>query len=129
MNNEDIKVLEEYLDKQDRKFVSKYRLAFLQALENILKERQEDKERIKELEEERTQFYEGKLYTAKQLKNIEKDRNKYFINKQVVREKIEEKLEYIGKLYAEDEIDSEYYSEIKELLEDILQSLLEEGDK
>lgn len=47
MNNkdieEDIKKLENYLDEQDRKFVSQYRLRFLQALENIL----EDRERLK----------------------------------------------------------------------------------
>ena len=33
---EDIKVLKEYLDKQDRKFVSEYRLMILQAIENLI---------------------------------------------------------------------------------------------
>lgn len=44
MNNktnieEDIKIVESYLEQQDRKFVSKYRLETLQALENILSDR------------------------------------------------------------------------------------------
>lgn len=33
---EDIKILEEYLDKQDRKFVSEYRLMILQAADNLI---------------------------------------------------------------------------------------------
>ena len=32
--------------------------------------------RIKELEEHQKKFYNGELYTAKQLKNIEKNQNK-----------------------------------------------------
>jgi hypothetical protein len=36
MDNEDIKILEEYLDKQDRKFVSEHRLMILQAVENLI---------------------------------------------------------------------------------------------
>lgn len=33
---EDIEIVEYYLDQQDRKFVSEYRLRQLQAMENIL---------------------------------------------------------------------------------------------
>lgn len=45
MNNktdikEDIKILEDYLEQQDRKFVTEYRLQFLQAIENILADRE-----------------------------------------------------------------------------------------
>lgn len=35
---EDIKILNNYLEQQDRKFVSEHRLIFLQAIENILAE-------------------------------------------------------------------------------------------
>lgn len=61
----DIEILEDYLDKQDRKFVSEYRLMILEAIENLIqrnkdleqieKEHKEEngrlKNRIKELEE------------------------------------------------------------------------------
>ena len=36
---EDIKIVESYLEQQDRKFVSEYRLETLQAIENILADR------------------------------------------------------------------------------------------
>lgn len=42
------------------------------------------------IEEHLEKFYNGELYTAKQLKQIEKNQNKYFINKQKVKDKIEE---------------------------------------
>lgn len=42
------------------------------------------------LEEKIKKFYEGEIYTCKQLKNIEENQKKYFINKQVIRDKIEE---------------------------------------
>lgn len=48
MNNNDIEIVENYLAEQDRKFVSQYRLKFLQAVENIL----EDRERLKKENEE-----------------------------------------------------------------------------
>ena len=73
---EDIKVLEEYLDKEDRKFVSKDRLKFLQAIENLIK-------RNKELEEENTRQHEL-------LCNIHDKYQKDYIPKSKVREKIEE---------------------------------------
>ena len=53
------------------------------ALENLIT-------RYKQLEEKNKKFYEGEIFTAKQLKNIEQNQKKYFINKQVVKEKIEE---------------------------------------
>lgn len=44
MNNktnieEDIKIVESYLEQQDRKFISEYRLETLRAIENILADR------------------------------------------------------------------------------------------
>ena len=47
MNN--IEILEEYLDKQDRKFVSEHRLMILEAIENLIQENKELKEEIKSL--------------------------------------------------------------------------------
>ena len=46
--------------------------------------------RIKELEEHLKKYYDGELYTVKQLKQIEENQKKYFINKQKVKDKIEE---------------------------------------
>lgn len=65
---------------------------FEKAIETVLsmiKEREQDKNRIKELEEHQKKFYNGELYTAKQLKQIEENQKKYFINKQRVKETIE----------------------------------------
>lgn len=54
------------------------------------KENGELRERVKGLEEENKKFYNGEIYTAKQLKQLEENQNKYFINKKVVKDKIEE---------------------------------------
>ena len=56
------------------------------AIKNILAEREEDKKRIAELEEHLKKFYKGELFTAKQLKQIEENQKKYFINKQKLKE-------------------------------------------
>lgn len=61
-----------------------------EAIKHLLEERKQDKKRIKELEEHLKKYYNGELYTAKQLKNIEENQKKYFINKQKVKDKIEE---------------------------------------
>jgi hypothetical protein len=53
--------------------------------------------------EEYHKFMNGEIYSAKQLKNIEKNQKKYFINKLVIREKIEE-LKKIKKDYEENYI-------------------------
>lgn len=45
---------------------------------------EEDKKRIEELEEHQQKFYNGEIYTAKQLKQVEENQKKYFINKQKV---------------------------------------------
>ena len=56
------------------------------AIDHILAEREEDKKRIEELEEHLKKFYKGELFTAKQLKQIEENQKKYFINKQKLKE-------------------------------------------
>ena len=61
----------------------------INAIEHILVEREVDKKKIAEIEGHQEKFYNGELYTAKQLKQIEKNQNKYFINKQKVKDKIE----------------------------------------
>ena len=40
----------------------------INAIDHILEEREEDKKKIKELEEHQQKFYNGEIYTAKQLK-------------------------------------------------------------
>lgn len=47
-------------------------------------------EKIQELEEHLKKFYNGKLYTAKQLKNIERDKKKYYVHKSKIDELIKE---------------------------------------
>ena len=59
------------------------------AIKNTLAEREEDKKKIKELEEHQQKFYNGEIYTAKQLKQVEENQKKYFINKQKVKEELE----------------------------------------
>ena len=85
------------------------------ALENLLI-------RYKQLEEKNKNFYEGEIFTAKQLKNIEQNQKKYFINKQVVKEKIEELKKKVEEL-----TDEQGYWGGSDLLEQIkvLQELLE----
>lgn len=57
---------------------------YASALKYILAEREQDKKRIQELEEQLRKYYNGELYTAKQLKNLENNQKKYFINKQAI---------------------------------------------
>ena len=63
------------------------------AIDHILAEREENKKRIQELEGHQEKFYNGELYTAKQLKQIEENQKKYFINKQKVKDYLEEEKE------------------------------------
>ena len=90
----------------------------IEAIEHILAEREEDKKKIKELEENQQKFYNGEIYTAKQLKQVEENQKKYFINKQKVKEGLEDIEDYFDRLNGPDE-DIEYIRNIeKELLED-----------
>ena len=73
----DIEILEDYLDKQDRKFVSEYRLMILEAIENLIrrnkdleqiekKHKEENgrlRDRIKELEIEKENEFKRGFFT------------------------------------------------------------------
>ena len=64
--------------------------AVREAIQNIMAEREQDKKKIQELEEHLKEFYNGELYTAKQLKNIERDKKKYYVHKSKIDELIKE---------------------------------------
>ena len=89
-----------------------------EAIENLIKE-------YKELKEHLQKYYNGELFTAKQLKSIEENQKKYFIHKSKVKEKIEEtnseKLNY-------NEDDYWFEQEVKGYAIDKLQELLEGGE-
>ena len=70
------------------------------------------------LEEKIKKFYEGEIYTCKQLKNIEENQKKYFINKQVIRDKIENLKSYKGMVMYE----KYNYEAIIRHLEELLES-------
>lgn len=93
---EDLKILQEFteLDRKLRNYkVESDYDNFCErrcvAIDHILAEREEDKKRIAELEEHQQKFYNGEIYTAKQLKQVEENQKKYFINKQKVKEIID----------------------------------------
>lgn len=54
---------------------------------DLLNKQQNEIERLKE---QLNQYYDGKLFTANQIKAIEKERNKNFIPKEAIRKKIKE---------------------------------------
>lgn len=90
--------------------------------ELIEKQRKE----IEKLKEHLNQYYDGKLFTANQLKATEKEQNKYFIHKDKIREKIKELNDnrpYLSKF--DDWKEKEYTNEdvtnkCVEILEDLL---------
>lgn len=82
---ESVKIVKEFNEKN--RFRDCGRLN--NAIDHILEEREEDKKTIKELEEHQQKFYNGEIYTAKQLKQVEENQKKYFINKQKVKEIID----------------------------------------
>lgn len=111
---ESVKIVKEFNEKN--RFRDCGRLN--NAIDHILEEREEDKKKIKELEENQQKFYNGEIYTAKQLKQVEENQKKYFINKQKVKEGLEDIEDYFDRLNGPDE-DIEYIRNIKkELLED-----------
>ena len=78
MNN--IEILEEFIEKNIKsRLRTELNANELQAIENLIQEN-------KELKEHLQKYYNGELYTAKQLKNIEKNQRKYFIHKSKVKE-------------------------------------------
>lgn len=68
---EDIKILESYLEQQDRKFVSEYRLKFLQAIENLINRNKELEETLKDNWEFRDKFYIPKSKVEKLIEHLE----------------------------------------------------------
>ena len=78
---------------------------------------QKDK-RIQELGKQLQKYYNGELYTAKQLKNLENNQKKYFINKQVVIDKMEELNKEIKSC---DEIDAIFKIKQQQVLQELLE--------
>ena len=74
----DIDILEEYLDKQDRKYVSEYRLMILNAIETLISENKELKEMLKHRIE----------YTNKLEKDLFQNASNYVIPKSKVVEEL-----------------------------------------
>lgn len=73
-------------------FTERFRIDFenkMSDFERLKAEREQDKNRLQELEEHLKKYYDGEIYTAKQLKQIEENQKKYFINKQKVKDEIE----------------------------------------
>lgn len=73
------------INTEDSNFES-HLIRFKTLLNLIEKQRKE----IEKLKEHLNQYYDGKLFTANQLKATEKEQNKYFIHKDKIREKIKE---------------------------------------
>ena len=95
-----IKVNKDFFENQGDMLIS---IEDIKAIEHILSEREQDKKKIKELEEHQKKFYNGELYTAKQLKQIEENQNKYFINKQKVKDVLQKnRNELFSTTYVDD---------------------------
>ena len=90
-------------------------------IDNIEAELEQKDKRIQELEEQLQKYYNGELYTAKQLKNLENNQKKYYINKQVVIDKMEELNKEIKSC---DEIDAIFKIKQQQVLQELL-----EGEK
>lgn len=125
----DIEILEGIIETYKRwnELPYKFNKDIIQALENILKERQEDKERIKELERQ-CDIYEKDAIHFKKLYQLV--RGDDMIEKSLVREKIEEAKERIEDIKNQEYItcdeDEEMY--ILETKNAGWKELLEEGD-
>lgn len=81
---------------------------------DLLNKQQNEIERLKE---QLNQYYDGKLFTANQIKAIEKERNKNFIPKEAIREKMENLLITVKKYDKQMENDEETdisYEEVRE---------------
>ena len=70
---------------------------------------------IEKLEEHLNQYYDGKLFTANQLKATEKEQNKYYIHKDKIREKIKD-LRYNESLGFEQSFEETFKIEVLEEL-------------
>lgn len=70
---------------------------------------------IQKLKNKNKKYYDGKLFTANQLKVIEKEQNKYFIHKDKIREKIKD-LRYNESLGFEQSFEETFKIEVLEEL-------------
>lgn len=96
----------------------------VEALETVLQELEHLQKENEELKEHNRKYLEAEIFSAKQIKEIEKQRNDHYIHKDKIREKIE-KLEYKIRKYSE--INAEYYENIADAYAIyILQDLLKE---
>ena len=116
MNNEDIKedikVLEDFLDKQDRKFVSKDRLNFLQAIENLINKNKE-LETINKIQEYRISVID----------------ERELIPKSKVREVLDTKYMVMFEGNTEFPDDATIMKTVKFVKVSDIEALLQEGDK
>lgn len=95
-----------------------------QYLENLIQEN-------KELKEHLQKYYNGELFTAKQLKSIEENQKKYFIHKSKVKEKIDKLGIYREKhYYFRKDLSKAQHDKSMKMLGGIeyLQELLQEGE-
>lgn len=76
---------------------------------------------IDQLESKVKQFYDGEAYTAKQLKKVEENQKKYFINKQVIRDKIELYKRLELESFNRDSIQADEYRAIIKVLLELLE--------
>ena len=108
----------------------------LKILKDIEKEHKEEngklREQIKQLENRLALFEEGELFTAKQLKFIEKERNKYFVNKTKIESLYEKynnelfnELEEMDLYDSEDNEDKELVKHELIILKEFKEELLE----
>lgn len=98
--------------------------------------------RIKELEEHLKKYYNGELYTAKQLKQIEENQKKYFVNKQKVKDlskeiqeeynEVQKQFDYVWNKKSKDDYDRYKLQEFSAMQQQLgffigkLEELLEE---
>ena len=83
----------------------------------------EDLVELKDMYNHIIEFYNGETYTANQLKNIEKDRNKYYIHKNKIKAKIEE---INNRKIKDGECELALHGFQREAKIDVLKELLEE---
>lgn len=82
--NKAIEAMKDKLDNDENSWF------YYDEIETIFDLLEKQNKEIEKLKEHLNQYYDGKLFTANQLRRIEKDHNKYYIHKDKIREKIKE---------------------------------------
>lgn len=82
--NKAIEAMKDKLDNDENSWF------YYDEIETIFDLLEKQNKEIKKLKEHLNQYYDGKLFTANQLKAIEREQNKYYIHKDKIREKIKE---------------------------------------